>query len=62
MSMKRDVAKKEIRLRASRFLGTSMAVSLTVSNNNRRRIYKEIRVIYFVTEIFSHTNQCHNLS
>ena len=32
ISIKREVAKKEIRLRASKFAGISIAVSLTVSN------------------------------
>lgn len=39
ISMNREVAKNEMRLRASKFAGMSIAESLTVSNKRKRLIY-----------------------
>lgn len=36
--IKREVAKKEMRLRASKFAGTSIALSFTVSSKRKRSI------------------------
>lgn len=39
ISINKEVAKNDIRLRASRFEGMSIAVSLTVSSKRKRLIY-----------------------
>lgn len=39
--MKREVAKNEIRRRASKLVGMFIAVSFTVSSRNKRWIYNE---------------------
>ena len=53
ISMKSEVAKKDMRRRASKFSGMSIALSLTVNNNRNRWICQEqIRKI----SIFFHRN------
>lgn len=46
ISMKREVEKNEIRLRASRLEGTSRALSLTVRSNWKRLIWKKVRNVF----------------
>lgn len=55
ISMKREVEKNEIRLRASRLEGTSRALSLTVRSNWKRLIWKKVRNV-FKAWIFSEEN------
>lgn len=45
ISMKSEVAKKEMRRRASKFSGMSIALSLTVNNNRKRWICQNQHIL-----------------
>jgi hypothetical protein len=46
MSMNRELVKKAILRRASRFVGTSIADSFTVKRRCRRLICKQVRLVH----------------
>lgn len=63
ISVKSEVAKNEIRLRASKLAGTSMALSFTVSNKWRRlTCHPEFESIhlFIISGYQSHSNICRN--